>query len=160
MFVLLLVQILIFPCLGPKIMWKVKILVAQLCLTLCDSMDCIPPNSSVHRILQRRILDWVAISFSRGSSQPKIELGSPTYSHIKWKPIKWERHKNKCFGMSCFSILWCIHAGYTFWPRIFHWAHDELINKRRICKNHIIVVVYLDWGLGSKFINFFTVAGI
>ena len=42
--------------------------VAQLCLTLCDPMDCSPPGSSVHGILQVRILEWVAISLSRGSS--------------------------------------------------------------------------------------------
>ena len=40
----------------------------QLCLTLCDPMDCIPPDSSVHGILQARILEWVAMPFSRGSS--------------------------------------------------------------------------------------------
>ena len=45
--------------------------VAQSCLTLCDPMDCSPPGSSVHGILQARILEWVAISFSRGSSQPR-----------------------------------------------------------------------------------------
>ena len=42
--------------------------VAQSCLTLCDSMDCSPPGSSVHGILQARILEWVAIPFSGGSS--------------------------------------------------------------------------------------------
>ena len=42
--------------------------VAQLCLTLCDPVDCNLPGSSVHGILQARILEWVAISFSRGSS--------------------------------------------------------------------------------------------
>ena len=36
----------------------------QLCLTLCDPMDCSPPGSSVHEIFQARILEWVAISFS------------------------------------------------------------------------------------------------
>ena len=41
-------------------------LVAQSCLTLCDAMDCSLPGSSVHGILQARILGWVAISFSRG----------------------------------------------------------------------------------------------
>ena len=45
---------------------KVKMLVAYLCLTLCDPMDCGLPGSSVHRILQARILEWVAIPFSRG----------------------------------------------------------------------------------------------
>ena len=42
--------------------------VAQSCLTLCDPMDCSPPGSSVHGILWARILEWVAISFSRESS--------------------------------------------------------------------------------------------
>ena len=43
-------------------------LVAQSCLTLCDPIDYSPPGSSVHEILQVRILKWVAIPFSRGSS--------------------------------------------------------------------------------------------
>ena len=52
--------------------WLVSfsVLVAQSCLTLFDPMDCSPPYSSVHGILQARILEWVAIPFSRGSSWP------------------------------------------------------------------------------------------
>ena len=42
--------------------------VAQSCLTLCDPMDCSPPGFSVHRIFKARVLEWVAIAFSRGSS--------------------------------------------------------------------------------------------
>ena len=45
--------------------------VTQLCLTLGDTMDCSLPGSSVHGIVQAKILEWVAISFSRGSSQPR-----------------------------------------------------------------------------------------
>ena len=45
-------------------------LVAQSRPILCDPMDCSPPGSSVHRIFQARILEWVTISFSRDSSQP------------------------------------------------------------------------------------------
>ena len=45
-----------------------KVLVTQSCLTLCDPMDYTPPGSSVHGILQARILEWIAIPFSRGSS--------------------------------------------------------------------------------------------
>ena len=45
---------------------KVKVKVAQLCLTLCDPMDY-----TVHGILQTKILEWVAFPFSRGSSQPR-----------------------------------------------------------------------------------------
>ena len=50
---------------------KVKVLVAQLCLTLYDPMDCSLPGSSIHGILQARILEWEAIPFSRASSQPR-----------------------------------------------------------------------------------------
>ena len=45
--------------------------VAQSCLTLCDPMDCSLPGSSVHGIFQAVVLEWIAISFSRGSSQPR-----------------------------------------------------------------------------------------
>ena len=55
-----------------------KVLVAQLCLTLCNPVDCSPPGSSVHGILQERILERVAIPFSRGYSQPRIEPRSPS----------------------------------------------------------------------------------
>ena len=47
------------------------VLVAQLCLTLCNPMNCNLTGSSVHGILQVRILEWVAISSSRESSQPR-----------------------------------------------------------------------------------------
>ena len=50
---------------------KMKVLATQLCLTLCDPMDCSPPGSSVHGILQARVLESVAILFSRGSSRPR-----------------------------------------------------------------------------------------
>ena len=46
---------------------EVKVLVAQLCQTLCNPMDCSPPGLSVHAILQARNLEWVAIPFSRGT---------------------------------------------------------------------------------------------
>ena len=47
---------------------EVKVLVAQLCLTICNPMDCSLPGSSVHGILQAGTLEWIPISFSRGSS--------------------------------------------------------------------------------------------
>ena len=50
---------------------KVKVLVTQSCSTLCDPMDCSPLVFSVHGIPQAKILEWVAISFSRGSFQPR-----------------------------------------------------------------------------------------
>ena len=60
----------------------VCMLVTQSCLTLCDPMDCSPPGSSDHGILQARTLDWVAIPFSRGSFWTQgLNPGLP---HCKW----------------------------------------------------------------------------
>ena len=53
--------------------------VAQSCPTLCDPMDCSLPGSYVHETFQARVLKWVAISFSRGSSRPR---GRTQFSHI------------------------------------------------------------------------------
>ena len=50
---------------------RVKLLVAQLCLTFCNSMDCSLPGFSVHGVLQARILEWVAMPFSRWFYQLK-----------------------------------------------------------------------------------------
>ena len=52
------------------------LLVAQSCPTLCDPMDCSPPGSSVHEIFQARILEWVAISFS------KVDHSSVQFSSV------------------------------------------------------------------------------
>ena len=53
-------------------------LVSQAYPTLCKPMDCSPPGSSVRGILQARILEWVGMPFSRGSSQPRDGTWSPT----------------------------------------------------------------------------------
>ena len=50
---------------------KVKVSVAQSCPALCDPMDCSPPGTSVHGILQAIVLEWVAMPSSRGSYRPK-----------------------------------------------------------------------------------------
>ena len=60
--------------------------VAESCPTLCDPVDCSLPGSSVHGILQARILEWVTISFSRGSSQPR------------------DRTQVSCIGSRCFNL--------------------------------------------------------
>ena len=60
------------PCLGSCLYClESESEVAQSCPTLCNPMDCSLPGFSVHGIFQARVLEWVAISFSRGSSQPR-----------------------------------------------------------------------------------------
>ena len=59
-------------CVPPGIQWvEGSASLLQSCPTLFDPVDCSPAGSSVHGILQTRILQWVAIAFSRGSSQPR-----------------------------------------------------------------------------------------
>ena len=58
---------------------KLKVLLAQSCPTLCDPMGWSPPGPSVHGIPQARILEWVVIPFSKGSSQPRDQT---QVSHI------------------------------------------------------------------------------
>ena len=59
-----------------------QLLVAQSCPSLCNPMDCSLPGSSDHRIRQARILEWGAISFFRGSSQPLLQGIFPTRSYL------------------------------------------------------------------------------
>ena len=63
-------------------------LVAHLCSTLCNLVDYSPPGSWVHGILQARILEWVAIPISRGSSPPRDWPGSPALQadSLPWDP--------------------------------------------------------------------------
>ena len=65
----------------------------QLCLTLCDPVDCSPSDSSVYGIFQARILEWVAISFPGDLPSPGIELTSPespalTHGFITTEPSR------------------------------------------------------------------------
>ena len=98
---------------------KVKVLVTQLCPTVFDPIDCSPPGSCVHGILQERILEWVAIPFSRGSSQPR-----------DWTPVSciagrfftvWDTREacvcvclHACM-LSCFSHVRLFATQWTLW---------------------------------------------
>ena len=63
---------------------KVKVVVFHSCLTLGDHVDCSPPGSSVHGILQPRILEWVAILFPRGSSQARDQTWVSCTAFDSW----------------------------------------------------------------------------
>ena len=65
---------------------KVKVSLAQSCPTLCDSMDCSLPRFSVPGILQARILEWVAISFSNAM---KVKVKVKSLSHVRLLATSW-----------------------------------------------------------------------
>ena len=81
---------------------KVKVLVAQSCLTLCNPMDCSPPGSSVHGILQARILESAAIPFSRGSSRPRDQT---QVSHIAGRFFTTRAHQRSLQSLLVVSII-------------------------------------------------------
>ena len=66
-----------------KVKWSE---VAQACPTLCDPMDCSLPGSSVHRIFQARVLEWVVISFSRHASKVMLKFLQASVRHY----VNWE----------------------------------------------------------------------
>ena len=72
-------------------------LITQSCLTLCDSMDYSPPGSSVHGDSPARTLEWVAMPFSRWSSQPRDRT---QVSHIAGRLFTW-----KCLGVDIWGFL-------------------------------------------------------
>ena len=90
------------------------VLVAQSCLTLCNLTDCSPPGFSAHGILQTRILEWIAIPFSRGSSQPR------------------DRTRVSCIAGSFFTM----NSLSTFFPISViteHWAQSLVPEQLLVC---------------------------
>ena len=90
---------------------KSEMLIAQSCPALCDPKDCSLPDSSAHVIFQARILEWVAISFSRGSSLTgdrtwvSCTAGSSLPPEPPGKPLmQGKNHKDECkMNISFFS---------------------------------------------------------
>ena len=109
-------------------------LVAKSYLTLCDPKDCSPPGSSVHRISQARILEWVAISFSRGSSHPRDWAQVSCIG--RWILYHWATRED------------IITRGYLFkhWP-VF--AKNSMKVFGKICPNY--------WESNSKYTSFWLV---
>ena len=78
--------------------------VAQSCPTLCDTMDCSLAGFSLHGILQARVLEWVAISFSRGSSRPR------DWTQVSWIPGRrfnlWATREVQWFEVKSVCSTW------------------------------------------------------
>ena len=87
--------------------------VARWCPTLCNPMDCSLPGFSIQGIFQARVLEWVAISFSRGSSLPGIKPGSPTLQADSLQ----------------LSHLESPHMNMWFFSIFFNLAQDHLFNE-------------------------------
>ena len=136
-------------------------LVAQSCLTLCDPMDCSPPGSSVHGILQARILEWVAIPFSRVSSQCRgwnrfpmspalagrfftiwatreVLINHILIAYLRNKS-KWDRERKQRKSIYIFCPLY-IHSKFQFL-----WSYMKLLVSKYFPKNIHIFVMFLGY---------------
>ena len=101
-------------------MW-LCVLVSQSCPILCDPVDYSPPGSSVHGVSQARILEWVAISFSRGFSEPRDT------TRISW--------------VSCIAgrFLYCLsHQGVA--TRLKSGAPESSVMMEPFCTLSVVVV--------------------
>ena len=96
--------------------------VAQSCPTLCNPVDCSPQGSSVHGILQARILEWVAISFSRGSSQPRDQT---------WV---------SCIAGRCF-ILWATREAQWLYSLYFNTQSIRSIKWKDTWKSFLLLAL-------------------
>ena len=85
------------------------------CLTHCDLMDCSPPGSSVHGILQTRILKWVAMPFSKGSSQPRdqIQVSASLAARFFTTSATWETLESESHSVLSDSLP--PHGLYSPW---------------------------------------------
>ena len=83
-------------------------LVTQLCLTLCNPMDCSPPGSSVHGIFQARILEWVAIFPFKGSSWTRY-----------WTLIS-------CISYIAGSVCWAIREIHMCWYSLLNFQRCQI----------------------------------
>ena len=119
--------------------------VAQSCLTLCNPMDCSLPGSSIQGIFQARILEWVVISFSRRSPQPRDwtwvsrtvgrhftlwairKVNSSTKRVLKWDSGRWNNLLRPLHQKAGFLIILfcCGHRG--IWENKEMWKQDRSI---------------------------------
>ena len=104
-------------------------------VSLCDPMDCSLPGSSVHGILQARILKWVAISFSRGSSQPRVgELRSLKMRRQKKKKKKWRlpRWVSDFLPPDLMLLVAMKSCYFSFRPRVSSYLENKPKNPHEL----------------------------
>ena len=127
-----------------RYLWK-KVFIAQSCLTLCESVPCSLSGSSVRGILQARMLEWVVLSFSRGSSTPRDQTrvsASPALAGMFFTTrATWEAGGLKCI-LRELSPLFILLTSFPSWnycpdlltgflPLCFRWNDTQRPLKLR-----------------------------
>ena len=123
-----------------------KVLVAQLCFTLCNPMDCSPPGSSVHGILKARILEWIVMPSSRGPSWPRVEfpsLKSPALAGVFFTTRDtWKAHSTS--GYCLINMAFYFQPIIKFLFQLPHSFQIFFINTYIIIYDCIIMRVFLE----------------
>ena len=114
--------------LPPTWKWGVKVLVAHSCPTLCDPTDCSPSRSSVHGILQARILEWVAMPSSRGSYWPRDRTSLQADFFTIWATREAHLHNLPLINILCLSGA-LIPIDKSSW---IHHYHPEFVAYSRV----------------------------
>ena len=123
-------------------------LIAKLCPTLWDPMDCSLPGSSLHGILQARILEWVAISFSRGSSQPRESTGASCIASGFF--TDWAITEARILGLLLFKSLFFFFNRINLYTSTFFWIKVKTLvfitAEYCLFKNlHVIILALKDF---------------
>ena len=113
-----------------RVPWDLSLMRAQLCPGLCNPMDCSPPGSSVHGIFQVRILEWVAIFYSRGSSQPLLGLNPGCTS---WELSQLHSLQRDNFNNLFTGWLWELNA-----QRLTHSEKDWRQEEKGITEDEVV----------------------
>ena len=138
---------------------KVKVLVAKSCPTLCEPMDSSLPGSSVHGILQARILEWVTIPFSRASSPSKVK---PWVSCITGRCFTvWGTREvllNLFLSLSEVYVLQSLKSGYSNTCLIYipHWIISLISTCSLGVTDIVCFLLVIISQLRTKFIHFTT----
>ena len=105
--------------------------VAQSCPTLCNPVNCSLPGSSVHRIFQARVLEWVVLSFSRGSSQPRDQTWVPHIAGRRFTIWATREAKSDWIVVCNFTL----YVGIS-WMSQLHLVFETMNFKYQLCKTN------------------------
>ena len=114
-------------------LWRWKCCAEVSCSVMsdcCDPMDCSPPDSSVHGILQARTLEWVAISFSRGSSQPRDQTQVSRIAGGFFRHFRQKEHREHG-GRAVIWSEWTTGSSASLVSRVSQEAWGWVVEIRR-----------------------------
>ena len=119
--------------------------VAQLCPTLCDPMDCSLPGFCIHGIFQASILEWVAISFSGGSSHPRdqTQVYNPGLWYCRQTLYPLNQQGSPNILLNQWNVVQYSPSGMEFLRK----SRNQWLIRNSVCEPwHLIIYLQQNWG--------------